>query len=167
MSSADGTYQLTGPASAAAARAVLFVAPPQQKGGWDSLYSLTTAFGNNADILIQGPSGSITLAYVVAGASTPLSVVVTSNAIVVNLATDASSNPTQTDANAIVAALRASSAVQALGVGVVRAPTQNGSGRPGALTATALTGGAASTRGPQSDAPFPAQHPAHNNYGQN
>ena len=163
MALGGGTYQQSGPASAAAARAVLFVAPPQQKGGWDSLASLTTAFGNNADILIQGGSNSVTLTYVVAGNSTPLSVAVSGNDITVNLATDGSGNPVS-KASEVVTALRQSTPVQALGVGVIQAPTQNGSGVPTALAKTNLAGAGTSTRGPESNAPFPKHHPAANTY---
>lgn len=159
----NAQYQLTGPASAQAARAVLFTAPPQQKGGWDSLASLTTAFGNNADIFIQGASNSVTLTYAVAGNNTALSVGVTGNAITVNLATNASGAPVSTAAE-IITALRQSAPVQALGVGVTRAPSQNGSGVPTALATTNLAGAGTSTRGPESNAPVPKQHPAHQVY---
>lgn len=168
MANSPGTYQQSGPSAPQTARAVLFEGPAQQKGFWDNPAKLTTALaGANNDLLIQakatGEAGNaITVAYVVSGASTPLSVSVTGNAITVNVATDGSSNPTSTAAQ-VAAAIAASGPANAL-VTAVNAPGNDGTGVVAALTATPLAGGSTSSRGPQSDAPLPHQHPIHDVY---
>lgn len=107
--------------------------------------TLTTALaGANNDIkytaVARGTSGnSITVAYVVAGNNTPLTVAVVSNAITVNVATDAGGLATST-ADQVKAAIEASAAASAL-VTVEDATGNDGSGVVAALAATALSGG--------------------------
>lgn len=165
-SMADGTYQLTGPASAAQARAVVFTASPQQKGGWDNVSTFTTSFGSNADILYQGnndPTNLLTITYAVAGNSTALTVGVSGHDITVNVATDSGGAATST-ASQVLAAVQASSAVTALGVVAVLAAGSDGTGVVAALAKTSFAGGSASDRGTLSSAPLPHEHPIYNSY---
>lgn len=113
--------------------------------------TLTTALtGTHNDLTYtatdNGTGGNaVTVAYVVAGASTPLTVAVATNAITVNVATNGSSAATST-ALQVRDAVRASTAARAL-VNVDLAPANDGSGVVTALTATALTGGVAGVLG--------------------
>lgn len=88
-----------------------------------------------------GGASAITIAYVVAGASTPLTVVVTGNAIVVNLATSAGSAAISTAAQ-VLAAVQASAPATAL---VSSTLTGVGTNVQAALAATNLTGGSAAS----------------------
>lgn len=106
--------------------------------------SLTTALGTNKDLTytavqIGYVGNATTIAYVVAGLNTALSVSVTGTAITVNVATDGSGNPTST-ANAVLAAVAASVPADAL-VTVGLAPGSDGTGIVSALVTTALSGG--------------------------
>lgn len=106
--------------------------------------SLTTALaGANNDLKYtakaNGPS-SVTVRYVVAGVSTPLTVSVAGSAITVNVATNGSSAATST-ATQVKAAVDGSGPASAL-VSVANAGTDDGTGVVAALAATPLTGGA-------------------------
>lgn len=164
---ADGTYQLTGPSSASQARKVVYTAAAQQKGSWDSVSTFHTGFADeNANILFQGgldPTNTLSMTFVVAGNSTPLSVSVTSRAITVNVATDAGGLPIST-ANDVIAAVRASAPVQALKVAALPDYGSLGTGIVGAISTTSFAGATASTRGTASGAPLPHQHPSSNSY---
>lgn len=167
LTMADGTYQLTGPASAAQGRKVDYTAAAQQKGFWDNFGSLTTAQGSNRDLLYQavgaGTAGNaIRVRYVISGNSTPLTVSVSGNDITVNVATDSGGAATST-ANQVKAAVQASTPASAL-VQVALAPGSDGTGVVQALSFTALAGGTDSTRGPVSNAQLPHQHPISNTY---
>lgn len=106
---------------------------------------LTTALsGANNDLtytaINRGTGGNaITLTYVVAGVSTPLSVAVVGNAITVNVATNGSSAAVSTAAQVRTAVL--ASAAAALLVGVENATGNDGTGVVTALTSTPLAGG--------------------------
>lgn len=114
-------------------------------GGHKFKAALTTALtGTNNDLTIEadapGTGGNaITVALVVAGASTPLSVSVAANAITVNVATDGGSAATSTAAQ-VRDAINAHAAASAL-VTAADATGNDGTGVVTALTATALTGG--------------------------
>lgn len=105
----------------------------------------TTAFaGTNNDIKItakdRGTGGnSVRVAFVVAGASTPLSVSVSGNDITVNVATNGSSAATST-ASQVVAALNAHAGASALIIAALAAGN-DGTGVVAAQTITALSGG--------------------------
>jgi hypothetical protein len=107
--------------------------------------SLTTVLaGANNDMVWtarnRGTGGNaITVAYVVAGASTPLSIGVVGNAITVNVATNGSSVATSTAAQ-VKAAVEASAAANAL-VKLANAASNDGTGVVAAQAATALSGG--------------------------
>lgn len=107
--------------------------------------TLTTALaGANDDLtftaVVAGPGGnSVTVAYVVAGASTPLSVSVAGFAVTVNVATDGASAATST-ASQVLSALQGNADASAL-VAVALATSNNGTGIVAALSATALAGG--------------------------
>lgn len=113
--------------------------------------TLTTAVaGTNNDLTYTARAGdtsgnSITVAYVVAGANTPLSVGVVGNAITVNVATNGSSAATSTAAQ-VRDAVMASTAARAL-VTVANATGNDGTGVVAAMGATALSGGAAGVLG--------------------
>lgn len=113
--------------------------------------TLTTALtGTNNDLTYtavanDATGNSITVAYVVAGASTPLTVAVTSNAITVNVATNSSSAAIST-AKEVRDAVRAYAPARAL-VNADLKTGEDGTGVVTALTATALTGGAAGVLG--------------------
>lgn len=122
--------------------------------------ALTTALaGAQNDLTFTaknaGPGGNeITVQYAVAGASTPLSIVVTGKAIVVNVATDGASAAISTAAQ-ILAEINANSRANLL-VTSALAPSNDGTGVVTALTATALAGGALGPAQPaetNSDAP--------------
>lgn len=103
----------------------------------------TNLTGANNDLFYMsrtpGTGGNtITVAYVVAGASTPLTVAVATKAITVNVATTAGSAASST-ADDVAKAIRLSTAANAL-VHVNRAPANDGTGVVTALTATALSG---------------------------
>lgn len=121
------------------------------RSGYDETASLTTALtGTNNDLTYTSKAASasgnsITVRYVVAGASTALSVSVSTNAITVNVATDGSSAATSTAAQ-VKAAVDASTPAAAL-VSVANAPGNDGTGVVTALAATALTGGRSSSIG--------------------
>lgn len=164
----SSTYQSSGPQAPSTSRKVLATVAPQRKGYWDIQASLTTAIaGANNDLVYTAKTGgvagnAITVTYVVAGASTPLTVSVAANAITVNVATSAGSAATSTAAQ--VAAAVAASAPAAALVGAVNATGNDGTGVVAALAATNLTGGVDSTRGGVSSAPLPTQHPIHDSY---
>lgn len=134
--------------------------------------SLTTALaGANNDLtytarLLGVAGNSITVAYVVAGNNTPLTVSVTGSAITVNVATDGGGAATST-ANAVRNAVLASAPASAL-VNVELATGNDGSGVVTALTATALTGGVSNTPAISGNAPLPKYPGAglsiHNSY---
>jgi len=106
--------------------------------------SFSTAIGGESDLIFRarkagGAGNSITVAYIVSGLSTLLSVVVTSLAIVVNVKTNGSGDPISTAAevrDAVNASLAAYSLVYA-----VRKSGNDGTGVVAAISATALTGG--------------------------
>lgn len=106
---------------------------------------LTTALaGANNDLTYTakalGTAGNaVTVAYVVAGANTPLTIGVAANAITVNVATSAGSAATST-ATQVLNAIRASAPANAL-VGVALAAGNDGTGVVTALGATNLAGG--------------------------
>jgi len=103
------------------------------------LRTVLAGTNNNVDVVAVAPGSgglAITLAIVVAGNNTALSVGVVGNAITVNSATDGSGNPTTTAAKAI-AAIRLSAAASAL-VTVALAPSNDGTGVLAALAATNL-----------------------------
>jgi hypothetical protein len=105
-------------------------------------YFLRTAVaGTNNDIdwiaRLSGAAGStVTVAYVVAGNSTPLSVGVAGQALTINLATSAGGAATST-ASDVIAAVRARGDALAL-VSPQLAPGNDGTGVLAALTATGL-----------------------------
>jgi hypothetical protein len=107
--------------------------------------TLTTALtGTNNDLTYTaragGPAGnSVTIAYVVAGLNTALSVTVAGSAITVNVATDGAGAATST-ANQVRTAVLASAAAMAVVSNVTLAEAA-GTGVVTALAATALTGG--------------------------
>lgn len=115
-------------------------------GGTMLTASLTTALtGTNNDLTykanLRGAAGnSIRVRYVVAGASTPLTVAVSGNDITVNVATNGSSAATSTAAQ-IAAAIVASTPASRL-VSVTNATGNDGTGVVIALAYTNLTGGA-------------------------
>lgn len=120
--------------------------------GWsvDAATLSTNLAGTNNDIVYtaktKGSYGNlITVAYVVAGNNTPLSVDVTGTAITVNVATGAGGAATST-ADDIKAAIEADADAAAL-VTVADKAANDGSGVVTALTATALTGGGGYTIG--------------------
>jgi hypothetical protein len=107
--------------------------------------TLTTALtGTNNDLTYTAraggtPGNSVTVAYVVAGLNTALSVTVAGSAITVNVATDGAGAATST-ANQVRTAVLASAAAMALVSNVTLAEAA-GTGVVTALAATALTGG--------------------------
>jgi hypothetical protein len=107
--------------------------------------TLTTALtGTNNDLTYTAraggtPGNSVTIAYVVAGVNTPLSVAVAGSAITVNVATDGAGAATST-ANQVRTAVLASAAAMAVVSNVTLAEAA-GTGVVTALAATALTGG--------------------------
>lgn len=168
MASNSGTgYEQGTTAAASTARKILAEVSPQVVGAVNSNGQLATNFGGNADVQYVakavGTAGNlVTVAYVVAGNNTALSVSVTGNAITVNLATSAGGAPTST-ADQVIAAVNASGPASAL-VGASRAANQNGTGVPTAMTVTLLGGGATLSFGQQSNAPLPRIPPIHNTY---
>lgn len=112
----------------------------------------TTALtGTNNDLVltakVAGPGGnSITITYTVAGANTPLTVVVSGFAINVNVATSAGSAATSTSAQ-IKAALEANSDASSL-VSVAHAASNDGTGVVTALSVQSLAGGGLQTTQP-------------------
>lgn len=112
--------------------------------GISATAALTTALtGNNNDLTYTAKRGGaapgITVQYVVAGASTPLSVTTNDKAIVVNVATDGASAATSTAAQ-VAAAIAANFTANSL-VTVANAPGNDGTGVVTAMAATPLTGG--------------------------
>jgi hypothetical protein len=113
--------------------------------------SLTTALtGTHNDLTYtatdNGTAGnSVTVTYAVAGNNTPLTVSVTGTAITVNVATSGAAAPLSTAAQ-VRDAVRASTAARAL-VNVDLATGNDGTGVVTALSATALSGGAAGAIG--------------------
>jgi hypothetical protein len=120
-------------------------------GGTNRNASLTTAIAGANNDLVYTSKGkgtqhnSIRVRYVVAGASTALSVSVSGNDITVNSATDGASAATST-ANQVAAAVAASTPAAAL-VTVANAAGNDGTGVITALGFTALSGGTDWTRG--------------------
>lgn len=166
------SYQQGTTAAASTARKVL-ASVAQFVGFVQPLWAtLTTALaGANNDLTYQavarGVAGnSITVAYVVAGASTPLTVSVTGTAITVNVATTAGSAASSTAAQ-VAAAVRALPAANAL-VEVDNAPGNDGTGVVTALSTTPLAGGVDVVTGQKGDAKLPnvpgAGIPIHNVY---
>lgn len=165
---ANSGYQQGTTAAPQKARAVLATAGAQVTAVSPQLTpaSLTTAVaGANNDITytaveagtVGDKSGlygnQITIAYVVAGASTPLSVSVTGAAITVNVATNGSSAAISTAAQ-VRDAVNASEAARKL-VSAALAPGNDGTGVVAALSATPLAGGADVVHGLASGAPLP------------
>lgn len=114
--------------------------------------SFTTSFGSNADLTytaaVLGTAGNaVTIAYVVAGNNTPLTVSVTGSAVTVNVATGSGGAATST-ANQVAAAVAASTPASAL-LTASLAPGSNGTGVVAALGATPLVGGIDGTKGLQ------------------
>lgn len=115
------------------------------RSGWSDPAVLTTALtGTNNDLTYTSVAMSlaandITVRYVVAGASTALTVSVTGTAITVNVATSSGSAATSTAA-LIAAAIAASAPATAL-VTVANAAGNDGTGVVTALAATNLAGG--------------------------
>jgi len=110
--------------------------------------SLTTAIGGESDLIFRarkaGVAGnSITIAYIVSGLSTLLSVVVSTLAIAVHLKTNGSGDSVSTAAE-VRDAVNASLAAYAL-VYAVRASGSDGTGVVTALGAAPLTGGSETT----------------------
>jgi hypothetical protein len=109
--------------------------------------TLTTAFAgsqNNLTFVAVKPGSQgngITIAFVVAGLSTPLSVSVVGNAVTINVATDGAGAATST-AVAVRDAVVASGPASAL-VATSLKTGENGTGIVAALSATALSGGTA------------------------
>lgn len=114
-------------------------------GGSSIAATLTTALaGANNDMTytadVAGSGGNaITVAYVVAGLNTALSVGVVGNAITVNVATDGAGAATSTAAQ-VKTAVDASAPASAL-ISVANAGGDSGAGVVTAMAATALTGG--------------------------
>jgi phage tail sheath gpL-like len=167
-SNSGNGYQVGTTAAASTARKVL--AAIAQYVGFQPFVTafLTTAVGANANITYtarqRGTAGNaITVAYVVAGASTPLSVSVTGNAITVNVATSSGSAATSKGAQ-VLAAVQASAPAMAL-VSAVLATGNDGTGVVSAMTATALSTGVSDTIGLTGNAPLPTQPPIHYTYG--
>lgn len=160
--SASGTYQQSGPAAPQTARAVLF-APPGQTKGVAALNAYLVASGVRFQARAAGSGGeAITIALTAAGASTPLSVTVSSNAITVHLATDAAANSIST-AREVADAVNTTAASSALVAAAVVTGEPNQVVAP--LTATALAGDTAlANTGQQGNAPLPSQHPPHDTY---
>jgi hypothetical protein len=106
--------------------------------------SLTTALaGTNNDLVftstVPGPGGNLlTIAYVVSGISTPLSVSVTGTAITVNVGTNGSGAATSI-ASQIMAVIAANTAAAAF-VTVANAPGNDGTGVVTAMGTTSLSG---------------------------
>lgn len=113
--------------------------------GYPEAASFTTNLtGTNNDLTYtakaKAASGNaITITYVVAGASTPLTVSVTGNAITVNVATNGSSVATSTAAQ-VAAAVAGSTPAAAL-VTATNATGNDGTGVVTAMSAQTLTGG--------------------------
>lgn len=113
--------------------------------GFANTATLTTACaGTNNDLVYsaknRGTGGnSITVAYVVAGNNTPLTVSVSTNAITVNVATNGGGTATSTAAQ-VKAAIEASTPAAAL-VSVANNTGNDGTGVVAAFTAAALAGG--------------------------
>lgn len=84
---------------------------------------------------------AITVAFVVAGNNTPLTIGVVGNAITINVATNGTGVPTST-ADQVIAAIAASGPAQAL-VDAERGPNASGAGIVNAIALTNLAGGAA------------------------
>lgn len=109
--------------------------------------ALNSVFTNvDANILLTaqtpGTAGNaITVTYAVAGNNTPLTVSVVGNAITVNVATNATAQPTSTG-DQVIAALTASAPALAL-VSAVRGANASGAGVVNALPLANLAGGAA------------------------
>lgn len=123
----------------------------QVVGGFFQAASLTTALaGTNNDLKYTAKTAgvggnSIRVRYVVAGASTPLTVSVSTNDITVNVATNGSSVATSTAAQ-VKTAVDASGPAAAL-VSVANANTDDGTGVVAALAFTNLAGGSDWVRG--------------------
>lgn len=167
MAISNSGYEVGTTAAPETARKVLAEVSPQVVGAVNSNSVMTTIFGGNADVQYiaktTGPTGNVvTVAYVVAGTNTALSVSVTGNAITVNLATSAGGAATSTAAQ-VAAAVNANGPASAL-VAASNAPNQNGTGVPTAMTATLLGGGSLLSFGQQSNAPLPKIPPIHNTY---
>lgn len=125
--------------------------PAVFQSGRDAKASLTTSLtGTNNDLTYtaktEGTAGNATtVRYVVAGASTPLTVSVTGQAITVNVATNSGSTATSTAAQVRTAVL--GSVPAAALVDVENASGNDGTGVVTALAATNLSGGMSSTLG--------------------
>lgn len=160
---AQGTYQQSGPSAPQTARAVLFVAPPQQRGFAPAPAQLVIG-----PLLYQaraaGVAGeSVTVTHVASGASTPLSIAVVSNAITVTLATNAA-GASVTEADAVRDLVNTTPAASAL-VSVVIGPGARGDEVVPAAASAPLAGDSAVvTTGTESNAPFPSMHPQQNSY---
>ena len=128
-----------------ALRTVRSLPGPWMLGGYANFASLTTAIaGTNNDLVWTANTGgtagnAITIAYVVAGTNTPLTVSVAGNAITVNVATNGAGAATSTAAQ--VAAAVAATPAAGQKVTGTNAAGNDGTGVVAAMGATALTGG--------------------------
>jgi hypothetical protein len=163
-SGASGTYQQSGPAAPQTARAVLATLGPQVGPLPLPAYFATSFATPNSNLVFQArqPGAStVTIALVVAGANTPLTVTVAANAVTVNVATNAASAAASTAAQ-VRDAVNTNAAASAL---LSSALTEgDGSGIVSALGTTSLTGNINTGGGTLSNAPLPSQHPSHNTY---
>jgi hypothetical protein len=166
-SNSGNGYQVGTTAAASTARKVL--AAVAQFVGFAPFVTaqLTTTQGSNKDLTYtaqkRGSFGnSITVAYVVAGASTPLTVSATGTAITVNVATSSGSAAVSTAAQ-VMAAVQATPAAAAL-VRVALASGSDGTGVVAAMAATALSGAADADVGTAGNAKLPTQPPIANVY---
>jgi hypothetical protein len=176
MASNSGTgYQRGTTAEPSSSRRVLAQIAPQVQalttspgGPLLNQATLTTAIaGTNNDLTYTAtqlgtPGNSVTITYVVAGVSTPLSVTVAGNAITVNVATNAGSAATST-ATQVRDAVRANAAAAQL-VGVDLAAGNDGTGVVAAMGATPLAGGTSIAVGKPGNAPLPTIPPIHFSY---
>lgn len=176
MAISNSGYQSGTTAAPQNARRVLFGIAAQVPATGNPLAraTLTTALaGANNDLTYTarflGTGGnSTTIAYVVAGNNTPLTVSVTGQAITVNVATSAGGAATST-ANDIATAIRNNAQATSL-VDVQNAAGNDGTGVVTALSVTPLANGVSNTIGRRGNAPLPRVYgsgiPIHNVYGQ-
>jgi hypothetical protein len=108
-------------------------------GANNDLKYTATAGGNEADSADYAAGNAVTIAYVVAGASTPLTIDVTDEDIVVNVETDGSSAAVST-ADEVADAVNGDAEASAL-VSAENAAGNDGTGVVTALAATPLAGG--------------------------
>ena len=120
-------------------------------GGYRVAGSLTTALaGSNNDLVFTGTQGNasdndVSITYVVAGNSTPLSVTTSGKDITVNVATNGGGTATSTAAQ-VTTAIRANLVANSL-VTIANAASNDGTGVVTALAKTNLTSGVSYTIG--------------------